>query len=226
VVWWQWRTRFSVPQHRAELAAPALDRPGLAKATFAALLLLVLFATPLPLIEGVLLVAGYLLVSRRLATRTMLGLVDWHLLVLFGGLFVVTAAFARTGLPDAAGGTIRLKLLKLGAKVTCLGAADQGGDRLGLSVSHRVRARPSAARALDRATAHPRGPLITGVRPLFPSAAPAAGPATPQDASILIAARLESARSAPPCPYPALHPATDPQRSTTAPNYPPQLSPP
>jgi Na+/H+ antiporter NhaD/arsenite permease-like protein len=102
VVWWQWRTRFSVPQNRAELAAPALDRPGVAKATFAALLLLVLFATPLPHIEGVLLVAGYLLVSRRLATRTMLGLVDWHLLVLFGGLFVVTAAFARTGLPDAA----------------------------------------------------------------------------------------------------------------------------
>jgi Na+/H+ antiporter NhaD/arsenite permease-like protein len=32
----------------------------------------------------------------------MLGLVDWHLLVLFGGLFVVTAAFAWTGLPDAA----------------------------------------------------------------------------------------------------------------------------
>jgi Na+/H+ antiporter NhaD/arsenite permease-like protein len=102
VVWWRWRTRFSVPQNRPELAPPALDRPGVAKATFAALLLLVLFATPLPHIEGVLLVAGYLLVSRRLATRTMLGLVDWHLLVLFGSLFVVTAALARTGLPDAA----------------------------------------------------------------------------------------------------------------------------
>jgi Na+/H+ antiporter NhaD/arsenite permease-like protein len=32
----------------------------------------------------------------------MLGLVDWHLLVLFGGLFVVTAALAQTGLPDEA----------------------------------------------------------------------------------------------------------------------------
>jgi Na+/H+ antiporter NhaD/arsenite permease-like protein len=32
----------------------------------------------------------------------MLGLVDWHLLVLFGGLFVVTAALAATGLPDDA----------------------------------------------------------------------------------------------------------------------------
>ena len=102
VIWWQWRTRFRVAHKRAELAPAALDRPGLVKATVAALLLLVLFATPLPHVEGVLLVAGYLLVSRHLATRTMLGLVDWHLLVLFGGLFVVTAALARTGLPDAA----------------------------------------------------------------------------------------------------------------------------
>ena len=102
VIWWQWRTRFRVAHKRAELAPPTLDRPGLVKATVAALLLLVLFATPLPQVEGVLLVAGYLLVSRHLATRTMLGLVDWHLLVLFGGLFVVTAALARTGLPDAA----------------------------------------------------------------------------------------------------------------------------
>jgi Na+/H+ antiporter NhaD/arsenite permease-like protein len=102
VVWWQWRQRFGIPENRSDIAEPRLDRPGLAKASFAALLLLVLFATPLPHVEGVLLVAGYLLVSRRLATRTMLGLVDWHLLVLFGGLFVVTDALARTGLPEAA----------------------------------------------------------------------------------------------------------------------------
>jgi Na+/H+ antiporter NhaD/arsenite permease-like protein len=101
VVWWQWRTRFEIAEnHSGRAATPELDRPGLVKASFATLLLLVLFATPLPHVEGVLLVAGYLLVSRRLATRTMLGLVDWHLLVLFGGLFVVTTALAQTGLPD------------------------------------------------------------------------------------------------------------------------------
>jgi Na+/H+ antiporter NhaD/arsenite permease-like protein len=103
VVWWQWRRRFRRAGNRPDEAAPpTLDRPGLAKAAFATALLLVLFATPLPHVEGVLLVTGYLLVSRRLATRTMLGLVDWHLLVLFGGLFVVTAALAATGLPDDA----------------------------------------------------------------------------------------------------------------------------
>jgi Na+/H+ antiporter NhaD/arsenite permease-like protein len=103
VVWWRWRKRLiaaSGPAGRS--TPPELDRPGLAKAAFATLLLLVLFATPLPHVTGVLVVAGYLLISRRLATRTMLGLVDWHLLVLFGGLFVVTAALAETGLPDTA----------------------------------------------------------------------------------------------------------------------------
>ena len=73
------------PAPPAARRRPTLDRPGLAKAAFATLLLLVLFATPLPHVTGVLVVAGYLLISRRLATRTMLGLVDWHLLVLFGG---------------------------------------------------------------------------------------------------------------------------------------------
>jgi Na+/H+ antiporter NhaD/arsenite permease-like protein len=42
--------------------------------------------------------AGMLLISRRMASREMLGLVDWHLLILFAGLFVVNAAIARSGL--------------------------------------------------------------------------------------------------------------------------------
>ncbi|HUN94153.1 MAG TPA: anion transporter [Burkholderiaceae bacterium] len=46
--------------------------------------------------------AGLLLCSRRLHSRQMLGLVDWELLVLFIGLFVVNRAFADTGLPERA----------------------------------------------------------------------------------------------------------------------------
>lgn len=44
--------------------------------------------------------AGLLLTSRRLHSRRMLGLVDWQLLVLFMGLFVVNAALQQTGLPS------------------------------------------------------------------------------------------------------------------------------
>jgi Na+/H+ antiporter NhaD/arsenite permease-like protein len=128
VVWWQWRRRFRLTANRADhRTPPELDRPALAKAAFATFLLLVLFATPLPQVEGVLLVAGYLLISRRLATGTMLGLVDWHLLVLFGGLFVVTAALAQTGLPDDALGWLEARglppeSLAVLAPLTLLGA--------------------------------------------------------------------------------------------------------
>jgi Na+/H+ antiporter NhaD/arsenite permease-like protein len=57
----------------------------------------------------------------------MLGLVDWHLLVLFGGLFVVTAALAETGLPDDALGWLEARGLRadsLGvlAPLTLIGA--------------------------------------------------------------------------------------------------------
>ena len=46
--------------------------------------------------------AGALLTSRRLHSRQVLGYVDWQLLVLFVGLFVVNDGFRRTGLPAEA----------------------------------------------------------------------------------------------------------------------------
>ena len=46
--------------------------------------------------------AGVLLMSRKLHSRHMLGLVDWELLVLFMGLFVVNHALQKTGLPARA----------------------------------------------------------------------------------------------------------------------------
>lgn len=44
--------------------------------------------------------AGLLLTSRRLHSRRMLGLVDWQLLILFMGLFVVNHAMQQTELPS------------------------------------------------------------------------------------------------------------------------------
>jgi Na+/H+ antiporter NhaD/arsenite permease-like protein len=57
--------------------------------------------------------AGVLMLSRKLHSRHMLGLVDYELLVLFLGLFVVNYAFEKTGIPaqlvaDLAGGGIDL----------------------------------------------------------------------------------------------------------------------
>ena len=44
--------------------------------------------------------SGVLMLSRKLHSRHMLGLVDWQLLILFIGLFVVNHALQETGLPD------------------------------------------------------------------------------------------------------------------------------
>lgn len=100
VVWVAWRrklSRFDVRDGVVEI--PSMERFGVGKAVVATVVLLALFGTRLSHVSDVLIVTAVLLLSRRLATREVLGLVDWHLLVLFGGLFIVTAALAETGLP-------------------------------------------------------------------------------------------------------------------------------
>jgi Na+/H+ antiporter NhaD/arsenite permease-like protein len=67
---------------------------GLAVA--AALFVAFLFA-PWPREHIALTAAGVLLMSRRLHSNQMLGLVDWELLILFIGLFVVNYALQQTG---------------------------------------------------------------------------------------------------------------------------------
>src|SRR5205814_8508694 len=64
----------------------------------AAALLVVFLFTDWPREVAALVGAGVLMMSRRLHSNKMLGLVDWELLVLFIGLFVVNHAFERTGL--------------------------------------------------------------------------------------------------------------------------------
>ena len=72
-----------------------------------AVLLVVFVATSWPREVAALGGAGVLLLSRRLHSREKLGLVDWPLLVLFLGLFVVNGALAATGLAEATVATLR-----------------------------------------------------------------------------------------------------------------------
>lgn len=91
------------------LQAPAFSPWQTAKAigVTVALIGLFLFETPWPR-EGIALVfAGVLLLSRRMATREMLSLVDWHLLVLFIGLFVVNRALVASGALELGLATMR-----------------------------------------------------------------------------------------------------------------------
>lgn len=78
---------------------PAFDRWQTTKGlSVAAALLAVFLFTTWPREAAALVGAGVLLTSRKLHSRKMLGLVDWELLVLFTGLFVVNHALQETGL--------------------------------------------------------------------------------------------------------------------------------
>ena len=92
-----WRRQLAGPAlAAAALPLPALDRWQTFKGVAAVLALMALFATDMPREVGALAVGGCLLLSRRLASRDMIGAVDWHLLLLFACLFVVTDSFAAT----------------------------------------------------------------------------------------------------------------------------------
>jgi Na+/H+ antiporter NhaD/arsenite permease-like protein len=79
--------------------APAFDRWQTAKGLgVAGVLLLVFLFTDWPRDVAALVGAGVLLLSRRLHSSHVMGFVDWQLLLLFMGLFVVNHAFEGTGL--------------------------------------------------------------------------------------------------------------------------------
>jgi Na+/H+ antiporter NhaD/arsenite permease-like protein len=106
VIAWQRRGAWSVaaeaPHSEEKREDPPLDRWQTAKGLTVAGVLLVLFLfTSWPREVAALTGAGILLTSRRLHSNKMLGLVDWELLVLFVGLFVVNHALQTTGLPAA-----------------------------------------------------------------------------------------------------------------------------
>jgi Na+/H+ antiporter NhaD/arsenite permease-like protein len=104
-----WQLRKSVPApmpvapERREGAYATFDPWQTAKGlAVAAALVMVFLFTSWPREVAALTGAGLLLMSRRLHSNKMLGLVDWELLVLFIGLFVVNHAFERTGLAAGA----------------------------------------------------------------------------------------------------------------------------
>ena len=116
LVAWQMRGRWDVSEaQKAAARAPArratdhapFDRwqSGKGLAVASALVGVFLF-TDWPREVAALTGAGVLLMSRRLHSTHMLGLVDWELLVLFIGLFAVNHALAQTGLTAQAIGAL------------------------------------------------------------------------------------------------------------------------
>lgn len=99
-----WHADTPVPQ----VDAPRLNPWQTAKgAVLMALLIVGFLVSPWPRESLALTVAGILLLSRTMSTRNLLGLVDWQLLVLFFGLFIVNHVLSASGWLAAMMDTIR-----------------------------------------------------------------------------------------------------------------------
>lgn len=101
IIWFIYRGRWKtaemmMPDHSPEL--PAYDAWQSGKALVVTAAMIALFFTGVPRELTALGAAGILLCSRRIMTRTILGLVDWHLITLFGSLFVIVAGIGKFGI--------------------------------------------------------------------------------------------------------------------------------
>lgn len=91
----RWELEFSVPN----VETPAYDRRQTMKGALVLGALVVIFLTGwLPREVAALGAAGVLLLSRRLASPKFLSLVDWNLLIMFFGLFVINQAMEDSGM--------------------------------------------------------------------------------------------------------------------------------
>ncbi|GAB4489354.1 MAG: SLC13 family permease [Thermodesulfovibrionales bacterium] len=79
---------------------PVYDAHQSGKGIAAVLVLVGLFFTPVPREISAISIAGLLLCSRKMHTRQILGHVDWHLITLFCGLFIVVKGIEVAGTPQ------------------------------------------------------------------------------------------------------------------------------
>ncbi|MEG4012124.1 MULTISPECIES: anion transporter [unclassified Microcoleus] len=103
VIWLWWL----YPEVRSCKSLPAVSqvryrlfKPLLAKSLLVTAGLLVAFLAGAPLAESAWIAASILLITRRIKSDRILQRVDWNLLVMFAGLFIVTKAVQQLGLLD------------------------------------------------------------------------------------------------------------------------------
>lgn len=105
VIWLQWHRCWGEPRPLTAVDTPVEHIYGARsylKPLLASLALLALFATTLPRELSALLIAVMVMVSRRVDSRDYVNKVDWNLLLLFVGLFLVSGAALQ--LPQLAQG--------------------------------------------------------------------------------------------------------------------------
>jgi Na+/H+ antiporter NhaD/arsenite permease-like protein len=92
----------SAPENNAEAPSEPFNRPHAIKGIVILVVVVGLFFSPLPKEVVALAAAGLHLASTKFRTEDLLGFVDWSVLILFLGLFVITGSFQSTGYGDQA----------------------------------------------------------------------------------------------------------------------------
>ena len=153
-----------VDPEAAQLASMIRDVPrfdgwqtfkGLAVATA---LVVIFLATDWPRDVAALVAAGVLLLSQKLHSSKVMGLVDWPLLILFMGLFVVNHALQDSGLAQEAMAWLGTQGLDLAEPAALFGAT--------LVLSNLVSNVPAVMLLLPAATEPWAGPLLALVSTL------------------------------------------------------------
>jgi len=93
IILWIYRKKFSDHGERIYIGEKDPVQPfnkwQTSKGLVAVLLLIALFFSSIPREISAIAIAGVLLCSRRIKTRDIMGLVDWHLITLFCALFII-----------------------------------------------------------------------------------------------------------------------------------------
>lgn len=79
---------------------PDFDRWQSAKGIIASVLLIILFFTPIKREISAIGIAGILLLSRRMKSREIMHMIDWHLITLFCALFIIIQGINIQNIPD------------------------------------------------------------------------------------------------------------------------------
>jgi Na+/H+ antiporter NhaD/arsenite permease-like protein len=89
-------------------------KPLLTKSLFITTGLLVAFLIGIPPAQATLIAAGLMFITRRIKPQRILNKVDWDLLVMFSGLFIVTAGVEKLGILNLFSGLVHTPLSILG----------------------------------------------------------------------------------------------------------------
>jgi Na+/H+ antiporter NhaD/arsenite permease-like protein len=101
LLWWMYpEVRSLKPAPSCPLIRPRVHKPIFAKTILVTLGLLIAFIAGFPLAESAFLAAAILLITRRIKPQRILREVDWNLLVMFSGLFILTRATQTLNLLD------------------------------------------------------------------------------------------------------------------------------